>query len=115
MIAPNSLAGVHIYFPDPWPKKRHHKRRLIQPTFIGLLASRIKPGGYIHCATDWENYAEQMLEVLSGESSLVNTANGYAPRPEFRPQTKFETRGLRLGRSEEHTSELQSLMRTSYA
>ncbi|MGB3289657.1 MAG: tRNA (guanosine(46)-N7)-methyltransferase TrmB [Burkholderiaceae bacterium] len=97
MIPPDSLAGVHIYFPDPWPKKRHHKRRLIQPAFIALLASRIKPGGYIHCATDWENYAEQMLEVLSGESSLANTANGYAPRPEFRPQTKFETRGLRLG------------------
>jgi tRNA (guanine-N7-)-methyltransferase len=97
MIAPASLAGVHIYFPDPWPKKRHHKRRLIQPAFIALLASRIKPGGYIHCATDWENYAEQMLEVLSGEPSLANTADGYAPRPEFRPQTKFETRGLRLG------------------
>jgi tRNA (guanine-N7-)-methyltransferase len=97
MIAPDSLAGVHIYFPDPWPKKRHHKRRLIQPAFIALLTSRIKPGGYIHCATDWENYAEQMLEVLSGEPSLANTADGYAPRPDFRPQTKFETRGLRLG------------------
>ncbi len=98
MIAPDSLAGVHIYFPDPWPKKRHHKRRLIQPAFIALLASRIAPGGYIHCATDWENYAEQMLEVLSGEPSLVNTSpDGYAPRPDFRPQTKFETRGLRLG------------------
>lgn len=97
MIAPNSLAGVHIYFPDPWPKKRHHKRRLIQPAFVALLASRIRPGGYIHLATDWENYAEQMLEVLTNEPLLANTAQGYAPRPEFRPQTKFETRGLRLG------------------
>src|SRR5690554_5611748 len=97
MIAPDSLAGVHIYFPDPWPKTRHHKRRLVQPAFISLLASRIKPGGYIHCATDWENYAEQMLEVLGEEPLLVNTASGYAPRPDFRPQTKFKTRGLRLG------------------
>lgn len=97
MIAPGSLAGVHIYFPDPWPKKRHHKRRLIQSPFIALLASRLAPGGYMHCATDWEHYAEQMLEVLSAEPQLKNTADGYAPRPEFRPQTKFETRGLRLG------------------
>jgi tRNA (guanine-N7-)-methyltransferase len=81
MIAPDTLAGVHIYFPDPWPKKRHHKRRLVQPDFIALLASRLAPGGYIHCATDWENYAEQMLEVLSGEPLLANTADGYAPRP----------------------------------
>jgi tRNA (guanine-N7-)-methyltransferase len=97
MIAPSTLAGVHIYFPDPWPKKRHHKRRLVQPAFIALLASRIAPGGYIHCATDWENYAEQMLEVLSDEPLLGNTCEDYAPRPDFRPQTKFETRGLRLG------------------
>ena len=97
MIAPDSLAGVHIYFPDPWPKKRHHKRRLIQPPFVQLLASRIAPGGYFHCATDWENYAEQMLEVLSGEPLLQNTCEAYAPRPDYRPQTKFETRGLRLG------------------
>ncbi len=98
MLAPDSLDGVHIYFPDPWPKKRHHKRRLIQPKFIQLLASRLKPGGYIHCATDWENYAEQMLEVLSAEPLLRNSvAQGYAPRPDYRPQTKFETRGLRLG------------------
>ncbi|AOB29711.1 tRNA (guanine-N7)-methyltransferase [Bordetella sp. H567] len=97
MIAPDSLDGVHIYFPDPWPKKRHHKRRLIQAPFVALLASRVKPGGYIHCATDWEHYAQQMLEVLGAEPLLRNTANGYAPRPEFRPQTKFETRGLRLG------------------
>src|SRR5690606_32514505 len=92
MIAADSLAGVHIYFPDPWPKKRHHKRRLIHPDFISLLTSRIAPGGYIHCATDWENYAEQMLAVLSGEPKLANSCEGYAPRPEFRPQTKFETR-----------------------
>jgi len=97
MIAPDSLAGVHIYFPDPWPKKRHHKRRLVRPEFIALLASRIKPGGYIHCATDWEDYAGQMLEVLSGEALLRNSCTDYAPKPDYRPQTKFETRGLRLG------------------
>lgn len=97
MILPNTLAGVHIYFPDPWPKKRHHKRRLIQPAFVELLASRIKPGGYLHCATDWEHYAEQMLAVLSQESALVNSSDGFSPRPPWRPQTKFETRGLRLG------------------
>ena len=98
MIAPDSLAGVHIYFPDPWPKKRHHKRRLIQPPLIKLLASRMQPGAYIHLATDWENYAEQMLDVLNGEPTLENSVSaGYAPRPDFRPQTKFETRGLRLG------------------
>lgn len=97
MIAPDTLAGVHIYFPDPWPKKRHHKRRLIQPPFVSLLASRIKPGGYLHCATDWQDYAVQMLEVLSAEPLLRNTVADYAPRPDYRPQTKFETRGLRLG------------------
>lgn len=97
MIPPDSLAGVHIYFPDPWPKKRHHKRRLIQPPFVQLLASRIAPGGYLHCATDWQPYAEQMLEVLGGEPQLANTCQGYAERPAWRPQTKFETRGLRLG------------------
>ncbi|ARP93396.1 tRNA (guanosine(46)-N7)-methyltransferase TrmB [Bordetella genomosp. 13] len=97
MIAPDSLDGVHVYFPDPWPKKRHHKRRLIQPPFVALLASRIKPGGYLHCATDWEDYAVQMLEVLGAEPLLRNTVDGYAPRPDYRPQTKFETRGLRLG------------------
>ena len=97
MIAPSSLAGVHIFFPDPWHKARHNKRRLIQPPFVALLASRIAPGGYLHCATDWQEYAEQMLEVLGGESSLENSANGYAPRPDYRPVTKFEKRGLRLG------------------
>lgn len=97
MIAPDSLAGVHVYFPDPWPKKRHHKRRLLQPAFVALLASRIRPGGYLHCATDWQDYAVQMLDVLSGEPLLENTATDYAERPAYRPQTKFETRGLRLG------------------
>ena len=97
MIAPDSLAGVHIYFPDPWPKKRHHKRRLIQPPLIQLLASRMAPGAYLHCATDWEHYALQMLEVLSAEPALTNTSEGFAPRPDYRPLTKFEQRGLRLG------------------
>ena len=97
MLAPQSLAGVHIYFPDPWPKTRHHKRRLIQPPLVELLASRMAPGAYIHCATDWEHYAEQMLAVLSAETSLQNTCEGFAPRTEFRPLTKFENRGLRLG------------------
>ena len=97
MVAPNSLAGVHIYFPDPWPKKRHHKRRLIQAPLIELLSSRMASGAYLHCATDWEHYAQQMLEVLSGEASLINTAENFAPRPDFRPLTKFEHRGLRLG------------------
>jgi len=97
MITPGSLAGVHIYFPDPWHKKRHHKRRLIQPPLVALLTSRLAPGGYLHCATDWEPYAQQMLEVLGAEPSLVNTAEGYAPKPAYRPLTKFENRGLRLG------------------
>lgn len=97
MIAPASLDGAHIFFPDPWPKKRHHKRRLVQTDFIALLASRLKPGGYLHLATDWEEYAEQMLAVLAAEPQLENTADGYAPRPDYRPQTKFETRGLKLG------------------
>ncbi len=97
MLAPQSLSGVHIYFPDPWPKTRHHKRRLIQPLLVELLASRMAPGAYIHCATDWQHYAEQMLVVLSAEASLQNTCEGFAPRPEFRPLTKFENRGLRLG------------------
>ena len=97
MIPEGSLAGAHIFFPDPWPKARHHKRRLIQPPLVALLTSRLQPGGYLHCATDWENYAEQMLEVLSAEPLLKNTAEGFAPRPEYRPLTKFEQRGLRLG------------------
>jgi tRNA (guanine-N7-)-methyltransferase len=97
MVAPASLAGVHVFFPDPWHKKRHHKRRLIQPPFVALLASRLAPGGYLHCATDWQPYAEQMLEVLSGEPLLRNRFDGYAPRPDYRPLTKFENRGLKLG------------------
>lgn len=97
MVAPNSLDGIHIFFPDPWPKKRHHKRRLIQPEFVALLASRLAPGGYLHLATDWENYAEQMLAVLGAEPSLQNTAVDYAPKPAYRPLTKFEARGLKLG------------------
>ena len=97
MIGPESLDGVHIFFPDPWPKARHHKRRLIQPPLVATLTSRLKSGGYIHCATDWENYAEQMLSVLSAEWLLQNTAVDYAPRPAYRPLTKFEQRGLRLG------------------
>lgn len=97
MIAPDSLAGVHVFFPDPWHKARHNKRRLIQPPFVALLASRIAPGGYLHCATDWQDYAEQMLQVLSAEPSLANTAPDYALRPDYRPVTKFENRGLRLG------------------
>jgi len=97
MIAPGTLAGVHVYFPDPWPKKRHHKRRLLQPAFVSLLASRLAPGGYMHCATDWEAYAEQMLEVLGNEPLLANTVADYAPRPDYRPLTKFENRGIKLG------------------
>lgn len=97
MIAPASLDGVHIFFPDPWPKKRHHKRRLIQPPFVALLASRMKPGAYLHAATDWEDYARQILETLSAEPRLQNTADGFAARPESRPETKFERRGLGLG------------------
>jgi len=97
MITPGSLAGVHIFFPDPWHKKKHNKRRLIQAPFVAALATRLAPGGYLHCATDWQPYAEQMLEVLSAESSLRNTAEGYAPKPDYRPLTKFENRGLKLG------------------
>ncbi len=97
MLSPASLDGVHIFFPDPWPKKRHHKRRLIQPAFTTLLASRLKPGAYVHVATDWEDYAQQILETLAREPSLVNTAQGFAPRPKTRPETKFERRGVALG------------------
>lgn len=97
MLSEGSLDGVHVFFPDPWHKARHNKRRLIQSPFVALLASRLKPGGYFHCATDWEEYAHQMLEVLSAEPTLVNSAEGFAPRPDYRPLTKFENRGLRLG------------------
>jgi tRNA (guanine-N7-)-methyltransferase len=97
MIAPDTFDAVHVFFPDPWPKKRHHKRRLLQPEFVALLAGRMKPGAYLHAATDWQEYAEQILDVLKREPRLVNTAPDYAPRPPYRPQTKFETRGLKLG------------------
>ncbi len=97
MITPSTFDGAHIFFPDPWPKKRHHKRRLIQPAFVTLLAERMKPGSYLHVATDWKEYAEQVLAVLAAEPRLRNTAEGYAPRPDYRPQTKFESRGLKLG------------------
>ena len=97
MIPANSLAGVHIYFPDPWHKARHNKRRLIQSPFVKTLCEHLAPGGYIHLATDWEDYAVQMLEVLSAEPALQNTAEGYAPQPAYRPLTKFENRGLKLG------------------
>jgi tRNA (guanine-N7-)-methyltransferase len=100
MLTEQSLDGVHIFFPDPWHKKRHNKRRLVQPPLIKLLATRLKTGGYIHCATDWEEYAHQMVEVLRGEPALENTssaADGFAERPDYRPVTKFERRGVRLG------------------
>lgn len=91
-----SLGRIQIYFPDPWHKKKHHKRRLIQPGFVEQLANKLQPGGVLHLATDWQNYAEQMLEVLT-DSSLQNLHDGYAPRPDYRPKTKFEARGERLG------------------
>ena len=117
MLPEGSLDGIHIFFPDPWHKTRHKKRRLIQSPFVALLASRLKPGGYLHCATDWENYALQMLDVLGREPLLKNSVPGpstvelaaaleadrseglagFAPRPAYRPLTKFENRGLRLG------------------
>jgi tRNA (guanine-N7-)-methyltransferase len=97
MLPEASLDGVHVFFPDPWHKARHNKRRLIQPPFVALLASRLKPGGYLHCATDWEEYAHQMLEVLSAEPTLSNSSEAFAPRPDYRPLTKFENRGIRLG------------------
>ena len=97
MLPEASLAGIHVFFPDPWHKLRHSKRRLIQPPVVAKLAARLAPGGYLHCATDWAPYAQQMLQVLSAEPLLANTAEGYAPRPGYRPLTKFENRGLRLG------------------
>lgn len=97
MIADGSLDGIHIFFPDPWPKKRHHKRRLVQPAFVALAARSLAPGGYLHVATDWPEYAEQILRVLSGEPLLLNAAAGFAERPAHRPLTKFEQRGLALG------------------
>ncbi len=102
MLTEGCLDGIHIFFPDPWHKKKHNKRRLIQSPLIAKLVGRLKVGGYLHCATDWQPYAEQMLEVLSAEPRLANSAadaglQGYAPKPDYRPLTKFENRGLRLG------------------
>ena len=94
MIAPETLSGVHIYFPDPWHKARHNKRRLIKPPLVALIASRLSVGGYLHLATDWVPYAEQMLEVVSAEPLFANTAEAYAPRPAWRPETKFERREI---------------------
>ncbi len=97
MIPPASLSGVHVFFPDPWPKKRHHKRRLLKPAFVHELALRLAPDGYLHVATDWEEYAQEILAVLAAEPLLVNAADGFAARPDYRPLTKFEARGLKLG------------------
>ncbi len=98
-IAENGLDGIQVFFPDPWHKKRHHKRRLINHEFVALLAGRLKPGGVLHCATDWEHYAEQMLEALEAAPGLRNLAGkgNFSERPAYRPLTKFETRGQRLG------------------
>jgi len=97
MLADSSLDGVHIFFPDPWHKKRHHKRRLIQPEFLKLLCTKLKIGGYLHVATDWQEYAEWVLEALSSEPQLENSAESYVEKPSYRPLTKFESRGLKLG------------------
>jgi len=97
MLPAECLHGIHIFFPDPWPKAKHHKRRLIQPALVARLCEHLKAGGYIHAATDWEDYAIQMLQVLNNEPRFINTASDYAPRPEYRPLTKFEQRGLKLG------------------
>ena len=97
MVAPGSLGGIHVYFPDPWPKKRHHKRRLLSAAFVHELARRLAPGGYLHVATDWEHYAQQILATCAAEPLLANTAEGFAPCPAWRPQTKFERRGRALG------------------
>lgn len=100
MLSEQSLDGVHVFFPDPWHKLRHNKRRLIQPPFVRELLKRLKPGGYLHCATDWQPYAQHMLQVMQDEPGLVNTstrADGYCDQPDYRPLTKFENRGLKLG------------------
>jgi tRNA (guanine-N7-)-methyltransferase len=101
MLPEDSLDGVHIFFPDPWHKTKHHKRRLLQSELVNKLAKRLKLGGYLHCATDWQPYAEQMMAVISAEKLLVNTGDaahgGYATKPDYRPLTKFENRGLKLG------------------
>nr|WP_329133251.1 tRNA (guanosine(46)-N7)-methyltransferase TrmB [Streptomyces sp. NBC_01476] len=97
MLPPASLSGLRVYFPDPWPKAKHHKRRLIQPEFLALVLPLLRPGSLVHCATDWEPYAEQMLEVLTATPGLTNAYGGFAPRPDFRPETKFERQGLAKG------------------
>jgi tRNA (guanine-N7-)-methyltransferase len=97
MVAPGSVAGIHVFFPDPWPKKRHHKRRLLQSSFVHALAERLAPEGYLHIATDWEEYAVEILQTLRAEPMLVNGSPDFAPRPEYRPLTKFERRGMKLG------------------
>jgi tRNA (guanine-N7-)-methyltransferase len=97
MIPPASLSGVHVFFPDPWPKKRHHKRRLLTPRFVHELARRLSPGGHLHVATDWEEYAQEVLTTLCAEALLENTADSFAARPDYRPLTKFEARGVKLG------------------
>lgn len=97
MLPEQCLDGIHIFFPDPWPKAKHNKRRLIQPSFVLNLCKHLKQGGYIHTATDWQDYAEQMLQVFSHEPRLTNVATDYSPRPDYRPLTKFEQRGLKLG------------------
>lgn len=98
-IADHSLAGVHLFFPDPWPKKKHHKRRIVRPSFVELLTRKLQPGGYFHTATDWQNYAEHMLEILSAGTGIGNASptGDYCEHPEYRPLTRFEQRGLRLG------------------
>ncbi len=97
-VAPDSLDAVHAFFPDPWPKARHHKRRLVQPAHVALIRSRLRPGGILHLATDWPEYADRMLEVLTADPGLVNTHVGFAPRPAHRPVTRFEVRGVAAGR-----------------
>ncbi|MFN7835388.1 MAG: tRNA (guanosine(46)-N7)-methyltransferase TrmB [Burkholderiaceae bacterium] len=113
MLAPASVDRVLVYFPDPWPKLRHHKRRLIQAPFVAALSRVLKPGGLLHCATDWQHYAEQMLSVLSAQPDLHNTATGFAPRPAARPLTKFERRGVRLGHGVWDVMFSKSLPRTA--
>ena len=95
----HSLDAVHLFFPDPWPKRRHHKRRMVQPAFMALVARKLKPGGCFHFATDWQEYAQHVMHLLSGTPEFVNAAGAahYSPRPDYRPLTKFERRGQRLG------------------
>jgi tRNA (guanine-N7-)-methyltransferase len=98
LMKPGALDAVHVFFPDPWPKARHHKRRIVRPEVVALIRERLAPGGLLHCATDWPPYAEQMLAVLDADPGLRNLHGGYAPRPASRPVTKFERRALAAGR-----------------